>query len=43
MGQEDSSKKGRGGKHFTYEQRVRIRAFLSERFSRVVFLGMTLS
>ncbi len=22
MGQEDSSRKGRGGKHFTYEQRV---------------------
>jgi IS30 family transposase len=24
MGQEDSSKKGHGGKHFTYEQRVRM-------------------
>ncbi len=24
MGQEDSSKKGRGGKHFTYEQRVKM-------------------
>ena len=28
MGQEDSSRKGRGGKHFTYEQRVRMDALI---------------
>lgn len=28
MGQEDSSRKGRGGKHFTFEQRVRMDALI---------------
>lgn len=34
MGQEDSSRKGRGGKHFTYEQRVRMDALIRVKWPR---------
>ena len=34
MGQEDGSKKGRGGKHFTFEQRVRMDALIRARWPR---------
>ena len=32
MGQEDGSRKGRGGKHFTYEQRMRMDALIRARW-----------
>ena len=34
MGQEDNSKKGRGGKHFTYEQRVRMDTLIRVKWPR---------
>ena len=43
MGQEDSSKNGRGGKHFTYEQRVRMDSIIRVKWPRgkkVNFAGL---
>ena len=34
MGQEDSSKKGHGGKHFTYEQRVKMETVIRMKWPR---------